>query len=460
MLAFSIRNQKGSVMITAFVAIFALGILAVASVQRATTEYNLANRYRLSTEIYYVAEAGTEKVAYDLARKVADYEDEPAGATDSWDELQFTQTDYLGTEFDIDVTVESMDTDQTDVDPDGIITILRHYKITSLVTDTGSGISTTICQVVARKKRLTFQHAIFYAVDLELLPGRNMTLTGKVHGNKDIYIAGDYLASLTIDAEYLRSAGHIYNMRKDSDRVPDGSVRIKIKDSSDYAYMKEGGDTEALDSRRSDWASTSQSRWGGSVMSGVHGVTSLAAPEIASTQPDGYYATQADLYITNNSAHEGGSVLVEGVDIPTGTFTVSDSFYNHREGKYIKTTNIDVLKLAGWEQQLDGEGQPMVDGEGNPVYAQNYPNHLPADGLLYATRDDVEETKQGGIRLLNGSWIDNTNGLTAVSEFPIYIQGDFNTVNKKKAAIICDAAHIVSNNWVDANSQGAVDSRK
>jgi hypothetical protein len=42
--------------------------------------------------------------------------------------------------------------------------------------------------------------------------------------------------------------------------------------------------------------------------------------------------------------------------------------------------------------------------------------------------------------------------VTVVSEDPVYIKGDFNTVNKKGAAVICDAVNLLSNAWNDSKT--------
>jgi hypothetical protein len=238
-----------------------------------------------------------------------------------------------------------------------------------------------------------------------------------------------------------------------------------------------GTEPAPLDCRRSDWGSASQTRWDGTVKSGVHGITSKAVAEIYSIQPDGYYAEQAGVKVVNDDVYVGETVMIEASytdhnndsvidandfgpnDVPIGTVGTSTGFYNYREGKYIKMTDVDLRKLAGWVQGVDGGGDPLVDGGGNPIYVQHYSNHLPANGLLYAMRDDIVGSEQPGIRIYNGSKIYSSAGLTLVTDAPAYIQGNFNSVDKAPAAVISDALNIVSNNWSDANSDGGLAAR-
>src|SRR5262249_60515768 len=50
------------------------------------------------------------------------------------------------------------------------------------------------------------------------------------------------------------------------------------------------------------------------------------------------------------------------------------------------------------------------------------------------------------VRLVNGSQLPS-QGLTVVSEHPVHIQGDYNTVAKAPAAVLADAVTVLSNNW-------------
>ncbi len=213
---------------------------------------------------------------------------------------------------------------------------------------------------------------------------------------------------------------------------------MRIKKAGTGAYFNMAG----LDSESPNWFTESQSRWNGTVKSSVHGVTKLATPVVGSIQPGGYYANNAGITIENGTIRQGGTVLVPGINIPLDTIQTDTDFYSNREGKYIRMTNIDLKKLAG------------ADG-GYPGFS----NHLPANGLIYATRDDAGMFQEPGIRLINGSQIYRTGGLSVVSNDPIYIQGDYNTVSKKPTAVIGDSVNLLSNGWNDTNSTKTLSKR-
>jgi hypothetical protein len=217
----------------------------------------------------------------------------------------------------------------------------------------------------------------------------------------------------------------------------EGDVKIRKAGTGSYAEM------DGLDSSSSDWLTESQTRWKGTVKSSVHGITELTTPVVGSIQPDGYYSNNANVKIVNGVITKGGQPLQ---NMPIGTIVTDTDFYNNREGKYVRMTNIDLKKLAGYAPS---------DPAGHP----SFPNNLPSNGLIYSTRNDNAITEQPGIRLLNGSEIYRTGGLTVVSNDPVYIQGDYNTVNKKPSAVFSDTVNLLSKNWNDINSASGLSSR-
>lgn len=410
-------NNKGIVLITAYLVIVVAIVLSIALIQRALGEFNQTRRNRILTQGLFLAEGAIDQAAFTLANRVANRL--PVADT-------FTDTVSLSPDFNISFNWNVLDTEHTLLDPKGIATMIRHYHITGTAVDNTTGIPVTIHQIIALKKTYTFQHAVFYNDDLEMLPGANMTLSGKIHCNEDIYLGSH--ATFTINSDYLYGAGNIYNQRKDSTDYMEGTVRIKRQDELVYRAMLESGDITALDSDRSDWTDESQTRWNGTVKSAVHGVTSLAVPNVGSIASDGFYAQNAGLKIVNTTAYNGaGSV----VTLPSGTISQTQ-IYNYREGKYVTVTDIDMSLL-------------------------NSSGYFPNNGLLYVTRTDASSSQPNGIRLQNGSQLQGA--LTVVSNDPLYIKGDYNSVNKKPASVICDSLDILSNNWDDANSHSSLGSR-
>jgi hypothetical protein len=420
-----IRKKRGVILVFGYSLVLSFTVLAGVVIQRAWNEMNDARRYRRRMQALYLAEGMVEKGAYEIARAVANYSTPPNG------EALANVMDKGGGGYDVQYTAEVIDSESSVHDPQGATVRVQHYLITADATDLQTGVVTTVNQVLARNKTYTFQHAVFYADDLEMFPGANMTLSGKVHSNSDIYLGSDG-NTLKIATDYLYSAGDIYSWRKNNGATPSGNISVLVAggnpaDVGDYETFDRG--PYVLDSNRPGWTNESQTVWGGSVKSRVHNVKEMAMPAVASTEPDGYYADNAGLVIKNGRAYNSSGVDITG-SLPANTVKQT-SIYNAREGRTITVTDVDMAKL-------------------------NASGHFPANGLLYATDTTADSSHPDSIRLKNGCEL--AGPLTVVSDCPVYLQGDYNTTNKKGAAVICDAVNLLSNNWLDSRGDQSGDS--
>ncbi len=439
-----IRSTKGQTLILAYLAVFVLIGTTGSLLAKALSDKNIAERERLITETLYLAEGATEKVLHDFTSGIANFSLSAGVSTYSSTAVYTTFEGSSGpTTITTDITsLQSSDT--LIADSLGRNIYMRLYEAVSTATHPeNSSIRVTVHQVFSRRLIPTFQHMIFYEDDLEILPGADMTLAGRIHCNNDIYV--NSRADLTIDTSQFHSASSIYNARKDD--PPDtmgGDVDIRVTQAGPPVYAEMDG----LDCNDATWAADATSRWKGTVKSAVHGVNALTAPSVGTTAPGGYYASQADVVITNEGIVKNGVPLTEGTDYPTDTVTTTTTdFYNNREGKYITMTTIDMAKLAGLDGSCGGS---------------TCSNNLPSNGLLYATRTDASGPAQPGIKIINGSQIATpvgAGGLTIVSDAPAYVKGDYNTVNETPTSIIADSVNLLSNDWQDANSALGLSSR-
>jgi hypothetical protein len=436
-------KNKGQALILAYIIIVFFIILSLPLFQKIMGENTLLTRQRLEKEAFYLADGGVEDAIDQFINAIANFQILP-------NVLRYPAAGTITTNYAVSIAFpsgavvnsiinEAEPGQRVVTDPDGTNVAVKTYIVSSTCQHpANNNITVTLNQAILLRIIYTFQHAVFYNDDLEILPGPNMTFQGRIHCNKDTYLHSDG-NTLTINSEYLRAAGNIYNRTKDG-RSLTGDVSIK-RLGTGFFY-----DMDGLDSDSPTWLTASQSRWRGTVKSSVHGVTKLAVPVVGSIQPDGYYADHADVKIENGMIRQAGQLLVEGTDVPIGTIATDSDFYNQREAKFMRMTNIDLKKLAGY-----APGDP----EGSP----SFPNHLPSNGLVYATRNDQAGSEEPGVRLVNGSQIYRNAGLTIVSNDPLYIQGDYNTVNKRPTAVICDSVNLLSNSWNDANSQRTLSNR-
>jgi hypothetical protein len=203
-------------------------------------------------------------------------------------------------------------------------------------------------------------------------------------------------------------------------------------------------DNTWLDAGSSDWVNSSMARWGGLVEDNNHGVTELYMPVItdgpptdlidrAAGNPDSY-ENKAGLKIIDGQAYfrqtDNTWVNVTSTLRTQGALS-SGSFRDGHEGKGVTSVDIDIQKLAN-------------------------SGYYPTNGIIYSS-----QTPSGSIisavRVKNAATL--PSGLTLATDNPLYTVGNFNTVNKKPAALLSDAITILSGNWNDGNSSQPLSGR-
>lgn len=471
------RGKKGTALMTAIIVLVSiLGLsLGLLHLSLADNRESMVNReLTIATSL---AEGATEIAHKRTLTAVANYKAVAPSGTAS----------VNGT--DVPYTVTPVGNQRIEVDADGVQTIIQPYSIAANATS--NGFTKHVEKIIDIEKTPIFQYAVFYNEDLEVLPGPNMTITGRVHSNHDIYIGSG--GTLTLDSSYVRAAGKFYRMRKNDGTASTGTVRMRVGsnmgsyrnmesvtqlsapsaagfDSQFMGYDRNGdGDyTDALDYE--NWTLRAISQWAGTVQSGEHGIRQVETPGVGNTKmyvptatgnggdftydegtgtyqavapgtgdyDKGYFYDEAGLSIVDGKVYaaDGSEIAVwpdvtgDGIaDNPISTKT----FYDGRENKNVTTTvvDLDVLGKSG---------------------------HWPANGLLYAARTDGTEAQPNGIRLEKGGVL--FGGLTVVSPNPVYTKGDYNvgdaTHPKKPAAVISDAFNVLSNNWKDTKTPGTL----
>ena len=405
-------RERGSILLMAVVFTLIVTISVAALVTTTLQQSRTANSSIDHTGAMALAEGVTESAQKTMLTEVANFQ-EPT--------LEGVVT-LGGVEYDYTIATAGEQFSRTD--DDGVTMVIQPYTIDAEATIDQS--TSRITRIVELTMTPIFQYMIFYDSDLEILPGPSMTLGGRVHTNGSMYLGTGN--TLTVDTQYFRATGGIYRERKDSGSTTGGTVNIQVQGSTDYVEMEND-----MDSENSDWLALAMDTWNGTVQSGAHGVSEVGSPEIATIKAydengnPGYYHENAGLVIIDGVAYDGDG---DEVTLPAGAVT-EVSMYDGREGQYVTVTEIDVDLL-------------------------NDSSHFPENGLVYAYRTDSNSDDPNGVRLTNGSEL--SAPLTLVSEGPVYIQGDYNTVDKKGAAVIADAVNLLSNSWDDSKTPGSLPS--
>jgi hypothetical protein len=433
-----LKSKKGIALIEVAIFTLVLIILGFSVLIVAGNEIMLTRSAINRAKTFYAAEAGIEYGVAKLNellgnnRRAVDLYNQ----TDISDHFGIPSPTLDGFTYDV-FTIEKFETSETrpvDSGPcKGMDAFIQKYKITCQATYNGPhGTTIRLVQWLEDQRVNLFQFAAFYDQDMEIEAGPQMTIKGRIHSNNNIYLTSG--STLSIDS-YLTSARDIYRGNKPGDtQTETGTVRIKDSDGN-YQVMD-------FDCTDPDWATKAIDRWDRTVLSEVHGVSELKLPisagdesiEIIKKGNGGdseemqrarlYW--QADLRVIDGVAYDKSGNVVDLTYNDGGTIknpiNTSKSFYNYREGKYVKVTEVDIPKL-------------VASGK------------FPANGILYVSTHLAGSGEQDGVRLVNGSALPSS-GLTVATDNPLYIRGDYN-LNKAPAAVFCDAINILSNSWVD-----------
>jgi hypothetical protein len=321
----------------------------------------------------------------------------------------------------------------------GLNALVKSFGISSTAVNAADNVKIQVSQTFEAALVPIFQFAVFYGNDLEIAPGPDMSLVGRVHSNGNLWLQAG--SNLYMDS-YVTASGNILHGRKGPGSVDNGDVLIKDA-GGDYQSMQEGGGW--LDADDSYWYDSSVTRWQGRVQDSSHGQSELNLPLSTSANGDPHhlieretgnpdsYESKATLKIIDQVAYKkvGGVWVDVTADMQSKgiiTFT-NNKFYDAREGAWVDATELNVQKL----------------------YEKGYG---PSNGVLYIS----DQTKDfPAVRIRSASQLGA--GLTIASENPMYTLGNFNSTSKKPAALMGDAITFLSGSFSDAASNGAVGSR-
>lgn len=431
-----LRQENGMVLVVGLIIMLLVGFIGMAAIQTSSTDVSISGNQVKRTKAFYLAEAGVVKASAEIIRAFQLRGQAPDPLPTGTFDLAGGYSNYRVE--DRGPAVQEILTTGT---YKGLYGLVKTFEVSAEGRVVNDPQVTRITVVVQDALVPIFQFAVFYKDDLEFHPGPDMTISGRMHSNANTYLGANN--ALYIDS-YLTSAGDIIAGRKTGSGQASGGGNVYIKDGDgNYEAMKESG--AWLDSTDPDWVPKSMARWDGKVEDGNHGITDLVLPVVSSgpatnlidpdaggTNPDSF-ENKADLKLINGKAlyNSSGTWIDVTAALASAGALRTTTFYNAREGKWVKATEVDMQKL------------------GTTPY-------VPGNGIIYARRDVTAGTEQA-VRLVNGAEL--PAAITLASPNPVYTVGDYNSVNKKPAAIMTDAYSILSNDWNDNQSDKALSNR-
>jgi hypothetical protein len=440
--------ERGSVLPLALITMLLFSVLGFSLVAMGTTEMSISGSWKQYSAAFYGAEAGVESAVVAL-RDVITGTPTPTNAQLAAIVAPTLPDPKLAfTAFSVTRVVPnppySYPTTFSSGPYAGFSAQVTDYLITSEVRG-DNGTKSRLSQIIRYVQVPLFQFGVFYGkgVDLEIAPGANMTFNGRVHSNSNLYVGAG--ASLSFDST-MTAAGGVFRRIKRDTSIPWGN-NPQIKDQNgtyrslnfDHDYQPGFGSTWAPTA----WQAQATSTFGNTVRDEAMGVGQIIPPIPAlfynPLNPD-VIAHQLIEVADGNDAPDlraakmyskSGLRIVDGVatdiggnavTLPGGIIT-NTTFYDMREQRTMNVVQVDVgaLRASG---------------------------AAPENGVLYVA---TTETPGAAVRLVNGSRLPSP-GLTVVSENPVYVRGDYNTVAKVPAGILADAITVLSNNWQPNNS--------
>ena len=415
--------------------LFMLTLIGISSVMTSTTEVDIAGNEINAVNAFYAAEGGLEKAYSELSASyratAAPPSPLPSGTITFGDYAVTYQTNQVG------ATVQR---DLVNGAYRGLYGLATQFEVTSTAHRTGTGADATLVQVLESDLVPLFQFAVFYHGDLEIAPGPDMTLGGRVHTNGNLYLqAGN---SLYIDS-YTTAAGNIFHGRKPGSGQSTSNGDVAINDATEvYQQMYDSGSW--LDSDDPDWVAESISRWGGKVEDKDHGITDLDLPVVSSGVPGNMIATGAE----SADSYENKATLkiIDGV-----------ASYQQLDGSWVNVT-ADLLADGSLSNGTFYDAHQGRNVDSWDIDMSNFKDspYFPRNGIMYTAN-----TAGGGnlkaTRLTDCS--DIGANFTIASKNSVYVQGDYNTVDKKGSAILTDALTMLSNSWDDSKSSWSLNNR-
>ena len=338
-----------------------------------------------------------------------------------------------------------------------------------------------------------FQAAIFYENKLEIHPGANMTVTGLVHTNNNLWARGFEQLQFMNNVSYVGTFNQIGDatVTKGWDGMGDGIIPgVTTYDGFNNVPMPVYSDGKPSSSSSTYASQVSQvspiDPFGGTQNSDnyLHNLITIPSAGSSLSQSTQVAYNNAALIITVNSSlpssnplsvtvTDGSGNTLSAVDtaavkaaINTDS-NVTNSIYDQRESSTVTLTNLDMTKLAL------ATVAPTTGSTAATALQQNFANK----GLVYIYDVSPTTNTQKGIRLVNGSSLGQN--ITVATNGGLYIQGDYNTggvppsdtntsftaspvvtgYNRYASAVMADAVTILSDSWEDSNSNAALSAR-
>ena len=478
-------EEHGNTVVILIMILSALTVLAFGAIQLTNLDLQTSNAHKKGKRAFYSAEVGLDLAVNDIVSKF----EALSVYTDSGGVV--TANNYRGYDINYQVT-NPLDVFlyQTVVGN----TIIYHYAHTYDIQSVSTSLTDKSNETVKEKIRVLetplVQYYIFYGgsgnnADLEILPGPTMNSWGRIHANGNIYIGADNAFNLgnyddndAMSPHAITAGGNIYLRRKNNGSAY-GSNKVFVK-TDNVGTTFSPAETLTGDITSANEAAE-EARFNNYLL--VNEET-YSAPSQTEFLRGGFYEQRADnpqketvdgIKIVGTGGVGAGAIQIF-VSRPTNTNVTdlilngesssgnaiigylnpvretSNAFQDCREDdRNVDTTDIDLYALGQWYEAYLSDQSLSLAGDGILLYVSRSPDasFTNSSGNLQAIRLlEIDATSQAQL----------SDETTVASDNPVYIQGDFNTIDTKGVAIVGDAINILSNAFTGKTCNGGLSS--
>lgn len=430
------RGQNGMALVIVLILILMMSLIGIGSIMTSMSEMDVADNELKQTGAFYIAESGLEKAAAEISERY-----ETAGVPPNPLPSGALEDNIYSCVYSVADGGAAVQTTLTEGAYRGLYGLVKSFEISSVGTDADRESAVTLSLGMQDALIPLFQFAVFYENDLEIAPGPNMTLGGRVHSNQNVYLQSGL--NLFIES-YLTSASNIFHGRKPGSGQSETNGNVLIRDRNNVYQDMRNLDGTWLDSRSGDWVHNSIARWNGQVEDSDHGFSQLNMPVVV----DGATTDLIDRGSGNNDSfeHKAGLKFIDG-----------QALYLQNDGTWIDvTSNLVTSGVMTQTTFYDAREQQQVLSLDLDLQRLGSSGYFPGNGIIYSSFQPSFGVVTG-LRLQNGAEL--RGALTVATDNPMYTAGNYNTVNKKPAALIADAITVLSSNWSDARSEQNIDNR-
>jgi hypothetical protein len=333
----------------------------------------------------------------------------------------------------------------------GLYGMVNSYQVSSFAKDlTGTyPVAAGVCQNIHLTSIPIYQYAIFYGMDLEINPGAPMVITGKTHGNADLFLAPSSSLEFADTVSYV---GQVNYSRSTND--PTGGTSTTPVFDADLRRVNSMTLPVGTDNNPTNVVQMLDMPPSG------EDPTSVLGRERFFNRSDLVIDVLSNrVIVAYNNFEDGTSFTVVQTNTPSGGtnsgysfVNTNASFYDYRETKQVVATELDVAALTSW-----------IANAGFALNVQTQARQKHGINSIYVNDTRVSSGKLTGVRLVNGQNLPSS-GLTVSTARPLYVKGSLNapdltpgstnTANIQAASLVGDAITILSANWNDSWNAG------